>query len=466
MCRMLFLLLCFLTVPTLIHSGNDANLTAVLETIKDMVEGTMSGEMSEVEATHEWRALRNNDLPPKGAEVRMDAVTGQRFVKLRDEAREDGSVAQVGEGDELADLSKLAKASISSLDDHPVEDTDAARAERMLDALASLPPDERLRMGLDTEALRFVPLSERLPHLERLWAVRQEELKEAYDAMVKPNELLQARIDVLQDVDATMSDLMETLTLLEDDLSDIDMAKDFHTMGGFPLITSMLDTSRPEAVREAAAWAIGTAIRNDPYCQQWVLEEGPHGEPAALTLLLQNIAVTKTSSLRAKLVFALSSGTRFNPRVQLMFGSMQGEVALSAMYDEEDTSPQVRIRILVLVSDLVNEGARGSVAAQEAVAPVMASEGGEGGGKWCDRTHKALGWVDTPQALEKVLGAVRSLKDVCSREFSSLGTRRRLLSMREQYSDDHGLGDVDDMDNGYRREIERDLWEAAYSLQE
>lgn len=176
-----------------------------------------------------------------------------------------------GQGSSL-DLSDDALASIADLDDHPVEDNDAARADRMLAALESIPEDERQGLGLDAEVLRSKPLTERLAELEEIWTIRQRELREAYDAMPKVNELLTKRIEVLQDARATEDAVIVALADLEDLLSDIDMARDFHTIGGFPTLASMLGDSQPEGVREMAAWAIGTAVKNEPEHQLWVLE--------------------------------------------------------------------------------------------------------------------------------------------------------------------------------------------------
>ena len=139
------------------------------------------------------------------------------------------------------ELSKEAQASIADLDDHPVEDNDASRADRMLEALERIPANERVDMEVDLEALRAIPLAERLTKLDVLWKVRQQELREAYDATLKVNEQLDERINILKDADASEASLVVALTDLEDLLSDIDMARDFHTLGGFP--TCLLYTS-------------------------------------------------------------------------------------------------------------------------------------------------------------------------------------------------------------------------------
>lgn len=195
------------------------------------------------------------------------------------------------------DLSTEALASIVDLDDHPIEDNDAARADRMLAALESIPEGERQGMDLDVEALRSKPLAERLAELQGLWELRQQELREAYDAMPKVNELLMERIDILNNADATDGALTGALTDLEDLLSDIDMARDFHTIGGFPTLASMLRCSRPEVVRELAAWAVGTAVKNEPEHQLWVLEVSTN---------------TKSSHRSMRLA---SSGTKASPLV-------------------------------------------------------------------------------------------------------------------------------------------------------
>ena len=38
--------------------------------------------------------------------------------------------------------------------------------------------------------------------------------------------------------------------------------KDFHTIGGWPVLSSLLADRHAPAVRAAAAWAVGTAVKN------------------------------------------------------------------------------------------------------------------------------------------------------------------------------------------------------------
>ncbi|CAM9299110.1 unnamed protein product [Pylaiella littoralis] len=359
------------------------------------------------------------------------------------------------------DLSEEALASIADLDDHPVEDNDAARADRMLAALASIPEDERQGMGLDVEVLRSKPVEERLVELQRLWTVRQQELREAYDAMPKVNEVLTERLDILKDAGATENILIGTLADLEDLLLDIDMARDFHTIGGFPILVSMLRESQPEGVREMAAWAIGTAVKNEAEHQLWVLEDGPDAQPSALALLLDNATAATTTSLRNKIAYALSACLGNNGDVQLQFGSLGGETVLSAMYDASGSDFRVKMKTLTLMSDLLQEAARGAPAAVLATMPIgsVASSGGA----WCRRVDEVLQHAPTPGALEKAINAVESFAPSCRIQFAELGTKQRLEGLAQQcrLSRPEGFGQVE---AEFQQELLQRLEESAIAL--
>ncbi|CAM9123908.1 unnamed protein product [Ectocarpus fasciculatus] len=359
------------------------------------------------------------------------------------------------------DLSAEALASIADLDDHPIEDNDAARADRMLAALESIPEGERQGMDLDVEALRSKPLAERLAELQGLWEVRQQELREAYDAMPKVNELLMERIDILNNAYATDGALTGALTDLEDLLSDIDMARDFHTIGGFPTLASMLRCSRPEGVRELAAWAVGTAVKNEPEHQLWVLEDGPDSQPSVLALLLENAMAATTPTLRSKVVYALSACLTNNGDVQLQFGSRMGEAVLSAMYDADGSDRRVRMKTLTLMSDLLQEAARGSPAAVLATVPVGSTA--SSGGAWCRRVDEALQHAHSPAALEKAIEAVQSFTPSCRDQFAQLETKRRLEGLAQQCRTSPPEG-FEVAEEEFHKELTQKLEECAVAL--
>ena len=54
-------------------------------------------------------------------------------------------------------------------------------------------------------------------------------------------------------------EIVEILQELEGLLADIDNARDFHTIGGWPILLRMLDSRHHITIQTNAAWAIGTA---------------------------------------------------------------------------------------------------------------------------------------------------------------------------------------------------------------
>jgi hypothetical protein len=61
---------------------------------------------------------------------------------------------------------------------------------------------------------------------------------------------------------ATTKDKIEALKELESLLCDIDNARDFHTIGGWPILLSLLSTEQPIEIKTLVAWCIGSAIKN------------------------------------------------------------------------------------------------------------------------------------------------------------------------------------------------------------
>ncbi len=79
--------------------------------------------------------------------------------------------------------------------------------------------------------------------MEAVWAERQAMLQQAYDEMLKPAEMLGALISTIANASTVALDdgLRQALVDLEDQLSDIDMARDFYTLGGWRPLVALLD---------------------------------------------------------------------------------------------------------------------------------------------------------------------------------------------------------------------------------
>lgn len=159
-------------------------------------------------------------------------------------------------------------------------------------------------------------------------------------------------------------------------------------------------------------------------------QSGPDSQPSALALLLENAKAAATPTLRSKIVYALSACLRNNGEVQLQFGSLRGEAVLSAMYDADGPNSRARMKALTLMSDLLQEAARGSPAAVLATVPVGSTA--SSGGSWCRRADKALQDASSPVELEKATEAVDSFTPSCRVQFAELDTRQRLEGLAHQ----------------------------------
>lgn len=190
-------------------------------------------------------------------------------------------------------------------------------------------------------------------------------------------------------------------------------------------------------------------------------QDGPGAQPSALSLLLDNATAATTTTLRNKIAYALSACLGNNGDVQLQFGSLRGETVLSAMYDADGSDFRVRMKTLTLMSDLLQEAARGSPAAVLATMPVgsVASSGGA----WCRRIDEALQHAASPGALEKAVDAVESFTPSCGVQFSELGTKQRLEVLAQQCrtSRPAGFGEVE---AEFQQELTQKLEECAIAL--
>jgi hypothetical protein len=146
--------------------------------------------------------------------------------------------------------------------------------------------------------------------MEELWTLRQEELRKFQEENIADVAmLLKERIEVLkryvddparereralekrrrddnEDEAATADDITGCLKDLEYQLSDVDMARDFHTLGGWPYLVSLLHEAVHESCRvkeeeralvyeiqSLAAMTVGTAVSNLEEFRYWALED-------------------------------------------------------------------------------------------------------------------------------------------------------------------------------------------------
>ena len=195
-------------------------------------------------------------------------------------------------------------------------------------------------------------------------------------------------LDADVDEDA-VTDIISLLKDLEFQLSDIDMARDFHTMNGWPLLVKLLlekthipanntieDLSQSiktkiRSVQSHAAWVIGTAVKNTeeffPYGVESVVVEG-NRKSTAIDALIDVFCYQYDDSsswvirtLLAKSIYAIGAIVRGNQLAQTYAFKSDGFTRLGQKYRELShqgfNSENMKLiqRIVQLSTDLVED---------------------------------------------------------------------------------------------------------------
>eukprot|EP00984_Skeletonema_dohrnii_P030190 scaffold21476_cov88-Skeletonema_dohrnii-CCMP3373.AAC.1 len=305
----------------------------------------------EITATNEWQLLQENDTIPAGLHIRMDLSTGEKWAKLpsSEEGEESIKAAAVESGGgHVAEMDAGGALTIVSNDDDDNDsdtinndkssnkDNDGKQATKdykmMHRVMSQLPPEELAPFGglpalpsssssNGTTKLTALELKEFETKMELLWQHRQDELQKMQSdgSIADLPKILGERIEMLKgylmdsgdglmellegrrrsndddedEEDGTNSsssanNIIEALRDLEFQLSDVDMARDFHTLGGWPYLIALLDDTLHgghddddndeiqalvDEIRALAATTIGTAVSNLGEFRHWALED-------------------------------------------------------------------------------------------------------------------------------------------------------------------------------------------------
>mmetsp|Transcript_4323 Transcript_4323/g.6688 ORF Transcript_4323/g.6688 Transcript_4323/m.6688 type:complete len:639 (+) Transcript_4323:12-1928(+) len=301
----------------------------------------------EITATNEWQLLQENDTIPAGLHVRMDLSTGEKWAKLpssdeNEEGEESIKAAAVESGGHVAEMDASGALTIVSNDDNDTNNNDKSSNKdndgkqttkdykMMHRVMSQLPPEELAPFGGlpalpssngTTTKLTAVELQEFEAKMELLWQHRQDELQKMQSdgSIADLPKILRERIEMLkgylmdsshelmellegrrrsidhddEEEDGTNSsssanNIIEALRDLEFQLSDVDMARDFHTLGGWPYLIALLDDTLHghddddvndeiralvDEIRALAATTIGTAVSNFGEFRHWALED-------------------------------------------------------------------------------------------------------------------------------------------------------------------------------------------------
>lgn len=244
--------------------------------------------------------------------------------------------------------------------DHPQTAETAVDPQVQLDtiqrALLHLPPPEIAELGVNLDT-PIIADTQQAQNLLLAWKQRQVDLKAAMASILKPAELM-ANLTAQLTTNLTIPDRLRILIDLESLVSDIDNARDFHTIGSWPTLVTQLGDF-PEPIQAHATWVIGTAIKNHYDYQLWLLEEDDSG--SALQRLVQLLSSqstgtsSETLSLQKRVLYALSSGLRGNMDIQAAVMRTALSSRLLELLTAEGTHVEVLRKVLALMSDLLQE---------------------------------------------------------------------------------------------------------------
>jgi hypothetical protein len=414
------------------------------------------------------------------------------------------NVSDVSYGQEISALAApndQQQGMLSLPEESATHETEETRIATLVQSLKKLPQPEKDRLGVNLEWDKLDTLedisaaiktgSAKASDLLDAWKRRQAELKEAMDTMAKPAEHMSGILDTLrlfEDVmdlmqpaddsvtaEASLGDqgesipgdplrrskllamnVEEKLRLignLETMLDDIDNARDFYSIGGWSVLLRLMDPSykQEEEVQAAAAWAIGTAIKNDYDFQLWVLQTVSESKAAVME---------RNELLKARKESFLHGDSNYNQSAQVdieaatMAAATAAATAAAAASDEPKCI-QLLVHLLTSGSDLtkrralyaISAAARGNQDVQRALQvvqllPSAVSFGAER--DWEEEATQRLSTASTAVAVE-FSSLLRSLVSV-----NGENGENPVRPVPQRVSATPGSGSVQDSTDGTR----------------
>jgi hypothetical protein len=387
--------------------------------------------------------------------------------KAAERAREPKiSVAQDSRSSLLKKFNKLANANATQ-GDAPIKKDDPQMMFNVLQKV--LPEPERVSIE---EAHRKLSPEEFKRVVKILWEKRQKEIEEAMAAVRDEAHYMTVLINELMSPNTTKQEQLNLLETMEFEVSDIDKARDFKTLGGMSAVLSKLIDGELE-VRKSSAWVLGTMVKNFLEAQDWAVEGG------TLPLLLQLLefdaiaAAANATDLASepelklecqrKALYALGAVVRRHPEAKQAFRrsdgvSMLHKVLLSQEHSSS-RSARLSLKVVAFLDDMLLEAADTA-----ADSPDENQEEGSSGGSsgvwaadigseaWCalyfeifSRTS-AVGLQERVMQLMQRLGSTTA-KPVCGGPTVDWGGQ--LQRVREEWT---ALSE-DDMDSEYKAEL-------------
>jgi hsp70-interacting protein len=178
---------------------------------------------------------------------------------------------------------------------------------------------------------------------------RRQWLAEAFAAMAEndPVKKMLENIQILLNAETPREAKEEALDILQEYCEDIDLANDFHKLGGCHILPTLLE-SESEGLRWRTGELIAALTQNNPVSQLAILEAG------LLPRLLRKIdSEHETELVRVKSLFAVSCLVRGNPEAEAEFLRRDGYSVLKrAMQTDID---KLRLKAMFTISSLSHD---------------------------------------------------------------------------------------------------------------
>lgn len=160
-------------------------------------------------------------------------------------------------------------------------------------------------------------------------------------------EQLANGIRILNSDTADLDEKEEVLDKLEDWLGNIDMAINFHKIGGYSCLKNCLTCPHP-SLRSGASHLIAEISHNNPYCQEKFVGEG------FLDLLVVQLDQDSDEHCQVKALYAISCMVRDQPLSLAKFGQIGGWSVLVKAVQRDNTKLRTKGCFLISSASLVS----------------------------------------------------------------------------------------------------------------
>lgn len=199
-----------------------------------------------------------------------------------------------------------------------------------------------LKFCLEATSSEDAPVQDPDKVLQEMDPERKKWLEEALSSMaVDFIEQLANGIKILNSDTADLEEKEEVLDKLEDWLGNIDMAVNFHKIGGYSCLRNCLLCPHP-SLRSGASHLIAEISQNNPYCQEKFVSEG------FLDLLVVQLDQDSDEHCQVKALYAISCISRDEPVALAKFGQLDGWGVLVRAVQRD--SPKLRTKGCFMIS--------------------------------------------------------------------------------------------------------------------